>query len=104
MSTTINWGIEKLDAVGSTNVVVNAHINLSATSNTHTYTKKFVVGITQNPLDDFIPYNDLTEELVLDWVKTKLGDDGIERFEEEVRTLVTNMGNQVTLNNPDLPW
>lgn len=35
---------------------------------------------------DFIPYEDLTKEIVLGWVQSELGQDEIDRIESEMQT------------------
>lgn len=99
MAITTNWSITKLDFDVETNTVFNVHISLTASDGTNTSEKKFVVGLQHAEGDVFIPYNELTEELILDWVKTKLAQD-VERFEEEVIATLT----QAATVQSGLPW
>lgn len=99
----INWTITRLDADSQTNAVFNVHICITGTDGTNTADKNFVVGLQHTPEDTFVPYEDLTEELVLGWVKTKLGSD-VERFEAEVENMVLNKAEPAASVNLGLPW
>ena len=37
---------------------------------------------------NFIPFNSLTEEIVIDWVKDKIGEDEIIRIQSEISALL----------------
>lgn len=99
MAITTNWSVTKLDSDVETNTVFNVHISLTASDGTNTFEKKFVVGLQHAEDDVFIPYNELTEQLILDWVKVKLDQD-VERFEEEVIAALS----QTTTVQSGLPW
>jgi hypothetical protein len=68
------------------------------------------VGVTKLTGDstspDFVPYEQLTEELVLSWVKSNLGEEKIEKIEEEYKTVLEKRVNKK--NNPEFlsgaPW
>jgi len=54
----------------------------------------------------FIPFEELTEELVLDWVKIELGEDKIEEIESHYKTIMEERIERKS--NPEflkgLPW
>lgn len=39
---------------------------------------------------NFVAYENLTEEIVLDWVKSELGEEKIENIENEFKTILEN--------------
>ena len=55
---------------------------------------------------DFIPYEDLTEDLVISWVKDALGPEAVAKTELEVDTLAATKKEEI--ENPQveggLPW
>jgi len=55
---------------------------------------------------DFIPYEDLTENLVIGWVKDALGPEAVAKTELEVDTLAATKKEEI--ENPQveggLPW
>jgi hypothetical protein len=54
---------------------------------------------------DFIPYEDLTEEIVITWIKETLGENGIISIEACIQGQIDSQINppQVPVNTP-LPW
>ena len=54
---------------------------------------------------DFIPYADLTEEIVITWIKETLGENGIISIEACIQGQIDSQINppQVPVNTP-LPW
>jgi len=58
------------------------------------------------PGDDFIPFEDLTEEIVLQWVKDSLGADAVAEIEARVNAKAAEVNQQ--LKNPtieeNIPW
>ena len=99
MSITTNWAITQLDSDKELNAVFNVHISLTASNGINTAEKKFVVGFQHQDGDTFIPYDQLTEEIVLGWVKAKLDTD-VERFEDEVSAMFI----QTSPVESGLPW
>lgn len=53
----------------------------------------------------FIPYDELTEEIVVDWIKETLGENGIISIEACIQGQIDSQINppQVPVNTP-LPW
>lgn len=54
---------------------------------------------------DFIPYEDLTEEIVLNWIKPKIAEDDItlqERVESNLQKRINNIVNPS--KESGLPW
>jgi hypothetical protein len=106
MTTTINWNVTKLDVfaetLGNENTVCNIHLSVSATDGVNTIERTFVVGtaLTEN-IEEYIPYEELTHEVVLSWAKDKLASN-VQKFEDEV----TESLQKISTPRPvlDLPW
>lgn len=64
----------------------------------------FILGtveLTFDPSSDsFIPYDDLTEETVIEWVKSALG---IEKIDQYIETIETRFGSDNEIETA-LPW
>lgn len=59
------------------------------------------------PDDNFIPFEQLTKEQVLDWVKQELGADEVNRIETKVVYEATERNNYInnsTIQSKDVPW
>jgi hypothetical protein len=53
--------------------------------------------------DDLISYENLTEELVVSWVKSSLGEDEVNKLEMNLRNHIQNQ-NIEPKNSNGLPW
>ena len=76
MTTTYTWTIAELERNASDNGVVIAHYRIDATDGEYTSGAYGSQGFTPDPAsEDFIAFEDLTEEVVIGWVKESLGGD-----------------------------
>ena len=72
---------------------------------------EYTASIQGNTLFDsqqanpFIPYNELTQEIVIGWVQNNLGPQGIANFEANVQGQIDSMKTPpVSPQNTPLPW
>ena len=108
MSNTYNWTISALDCIpdvdGKTDYVVVAHWQCQGTDGTffgQVYnTATFVVNPDK---PDYVPYADLTEEMVVTWVQETLGTDTVEAVYRSIDTQIEGQVNP-TIVTPPLPW
>ena len=73
MATTTVWSINTLERETSDGFVYTAHYNVSANDGTYSAGAYGSVGF-ERP-ETLIPYDDLTEETVIGWVKESIGGD-----------------------------
>ena len=79
--TNFNWTIANLERNTSDNGVVVAHYRVDAVDGEYTAGAYGSLGFTPDPTaDDFIAFENLTEETVISWVKESLG--GAEKVAE----------------------
>jgi hypothetical protein len=108
MTTTKTWYINQMDVYpeknGLTDVVFTVHWSLIGDDGEgHTGSAYGSVGVTLDEGGDYTPYDKLTQEQVVGWVKDALG-------EEQLALLEINIGNQIeeqinpTVITPQLPW
>jgi len=93
----ITYKIDNLDRQTSDGLVITAHWRVNAVDGEHTAGAYGSVGFTRG--DDFIPFEELTEAQVLEWVKAQL----------EVEQIEAALANQIeALKKPKsvsgLPW
>ena len=108
MSITIAWKIEALDCVpnvdGMADYVVCAHWRCNGTDGTFNgsvyNTQSFEVKASD---PNFVPYPELTEELVISWVKQAMGTETVEATEENVTNQIQDQINPKIVT-PALPW
>jgi len=76
--TTYLWTIPQMDRLTSDGFVVTVHYNVSASDNTYSASTYGTVGYTQQPGETYIPYEQLTQDIVVGWVQNALGKDTVE--------------------------
>ena len=105
--TNMNWNINQLDCYpevdGETDVIFTAHWDLTATDGEYSGRVYGSVGITHDAEAPFIPYNELTKELVVSWVKEALGEETVAATEANVLQQLEDQKNPKVIS-PALPW
>ena len=97
--TTFEWNCKTVDVYptsgDNTDVVYNVHWRVTGTSdqvdadgNAYTATSIGTQTLSTEEIVDFVPFEDLTNELVAGWVQAAMG-------EEAVANLETSLNNQI---------
>jgi hypothetical protein len=76
--TNYTWTIVDMDRLTSDNFVVTVHYNVSATDGTYSASTYGTITYQEQPGETFVPYDQLTEEIVVGWVKESLGEATVE--------------------------
>ena len=71
------WNVVQMDRLTSDGFVVTVHYIVNATDDTYSASTYGTISYTQES-DKFVPYDQLTEEMVVGWVQTALGKDTVE--------------------------
>ena len=79
MTTTTTWNIANLERETSDGYVFTAHYTVDANDGTYSAGAYGSIGL-ERP-ETLIPYSSLTKELVVGWVKDKLGTEQVEAIE-----------------------
>ena len=79
MTTTFSWNIANLERETSDGYVFTAHYTVDANDGTYSAGAYGSIGL-ERP-ETLISYSDLTKELVVGWVKDKLGTEQVEAIE-----------------------
>ena len=78
MTTTVfTWHIAQLERETADGYVFTAHYTIDANDGTYKAGAYGSIGF-ERPEEDLIPFADLTEEIVVDWVKERLDVEQIE--------------------------
>jgi len=107
MATTYTWSISQMDAFpeadGKTNVVFNVHWGLIGEEAGFTASTYGIQGVRIDPNAAFTPYADLTEDQVVEWVKSAMGADQVAVYENSMSQKINN---QIVppVVTPPLPW
>jgi hypothetical protein len=73
MTTTFTWNIAQLERETSDGYVFTVHYTIDANDGTYNAGGYGSIGL-ERPETDLIPFADLTKDLVINWVKEKLGN------------------------------
>jgi len=105
---TTNWTIHQLERKSDDGFVVNVHWRHSMTDKDESgksyYADTYsIASYTQDPeAESYVPYEDLTEEIVVGWVKTSLGEERIAEIEKSLADQIAEQKNPPILTG--LPW
>ena len=86
MSTTYSWKVNNLERTVVDGVVYVVHYSVSAADDTYQAGAYGSVGLN-TPVEGYtvIPYGDLTEEVVVGWVKSILGAEQVTSVEAQLQ-------------------
>ena len=107
MANTYNWKINALDAKVSVgddeNVVYTVHWSLIATSENEEHTVSNIgTQSVEYDADNFVPYEDLTEEIVIGWLEDALDVDLMKaNLDAQIEKLITP--EEITYTDPFAP-
>ncbi len=101
MSTTFTWAVSTLDRELADGFVSTAHYTVNAKDDS--YSAGAYGSVDLERPETLIPYADLTESQVIEWVKTALGGD--EKVTEIEAALEAQLGEQRTpTKGQGKPW
>ena len=108
-TTTITWSINTLEREVSDGCVIVCHYSVNAVSssldpegNPYSQGAYGSVGL-ERPETDLIPFEDLTQEQVIGWVKEKLGGD--EKVAEIEKALTDRLAEVISPSKINgVPW
>lgn len=118
MATTFTWSIDRMSTFQEPQpnyvaevcwTLMGVHRNPVSMGNTGDATDYVATVGSRTTLPNsestFIPYEELTEEIVINWLQNALGVDGVNNAKAQVQTYIDNMINPpaVPLDTP-LPW
>lgn len=79
---------------GNSDVIYLVNYNVTATDgNGNVYVLPEEAMVDTSSITDFVPFEDLTEEVVLGWVTTDLGTDGVAAIDQAAENALSNMLN-----------
>ena len=100
MATTFIWAINTLERETADGFVFVCHYTVAANDGTYSSSAYGSIGF-ERP-DNLIPYADLTEEIVIGWVKEGLGDEKVAEVEAALQAQIDEQRNPTKANG--VPW
>jgi hypothetical protein len=86
MTTTFTWAIANLERETADGFVYTAHYTVNAEDGIYSAGAYSSIGL-ERP-DTLIPFDDLTEGMVVGWVKEKLGDEKVTEIEAALQSQI----------------
>ena len=107
MATNFTWTVDAMYTLQTPdpNYVVNVIWTLTGVDGEFTASIGGNTVFDSNQSSTFIPYNELTQDIVIGWVQANLGEQGIANYEANVNGQIASMQNPpVSPENTPLPW
>ena len=93
MTTEYRWKVDqvlcKKRAFGQENVINTVVFNIFAFDETASVTQNFSFELASGPQGTFVPFDDLTQTVVIAWVKDSLGSEGVDEILRNIDALLT---------------
>ena len=103
MSTTITWSVSQLDRHTADGIVYTAHYRVDAADGTYTSGAYGSIAF-EAPAegDTVVPYADLTEAIVIGWIKDVLGTEKVDEVEAALQAQIDEQHAPTTASGT--PW
>jgi len=98
--TTFTWNITNLDRETADGFVFTVHYTVNAFNDTYSSGAYGSIGL-ERP-DNLIPFSELTEEIVVGWVKEKFGDEKVAEIEAALQAQLDEQAAPTKASG--LPW
>ncbi len=99
--TVFTWHIAQLERETADGYVFTAHYTVDANDGTYTAGAYGSLGF-ERPEDDLIPFADLTEEIVIGWLKDKFGPEKVAEIEAALQAQLDEQRQPTRASG--LPW
>lgn len=101
---TITWNIANLERLCATGEIQIVHYTVEAVSDDDAYRSSAYgsVGLSRADANAMVPYADVTKEMVLEWLKAKLGDEPIANIESALKERLREQRQPTKASG--LPW
>jgi hypothetical protein len=106
--TQFSWQVTNLFTIDATlpNYVVSAYYNVIGVNGDVTQSISNVAQFEiQTEQPNYVPYDQLTNDIVVGWIQAELGVDGIASIEACINGMIETIQNPpITPTNQPLPW
>ena len=101
MATAFTWHIANLERETADGFVLTAHYTINAADGTYTSGAYGSLGF-ERPEGEMIPFADLTEEMVIGWVKDKFGPEKVAEIEAALQSQLDEQRHPTKASG--MPW
>ena len=100
--TTFTWAVANMEHYTADGTVFTVHYTVNAEDGTYSSGAYGSVGLEKPEPGNMIPYADLTEEIVVGWVKDHFGAEKVAEIEAALQAQLDQQHAPTTA--PGLPW
>ena len=100
MALEINWIVSEMDRSTEDGLVTTVHWRAVGVDGEHSADVYGAIGLERG--EDFVAFDDLTEEVVVGWVKDKLGEESVANYETSLANQIAEKKAPKTARG--LPW
>jgi len=107
MATTFTWSIDRINTIQEPHPNYVTEVAWTLEGNDTVYVSSMGARTVLNQVEStFIPYNELTEAVVIGWLQDTLGAQGIADAEATIQARIDKMNNPPAVVPVDtaLPW
>ena len=101
MSTTFTWNVANLERETSDGYVFIVHYTVNAVDDTYSAGAYGSLGL-ERPEGNLIPFSELTEEIVVGWLKEKFGEEKVAEIEAALQAQLDEQ--RTPSKAAGLPW
>jgi len=98
---TYDWNCKTVDvypqAEGETNVVYNVHWIVTGTEGDYTANSIGTQIVAIDSETPFIPFEDLTNEIVVEWTKDAIGEEQVQAIEDSLAAQIAELENPTSV-------
>ena len=102
MTTSFNWAVANLERHTADGIVFVCHYTVNADDGTYSAGAYGSLGLEAPEPDTMIPFDDLTEEIVVGWVKDKFGEEKVAEIEQALQAQLDEK--HAPTNAAGVPW
>jgi hypothetical protein len=99
--TTFTWAVAQLERETEDGYVFTVHYTVAANDGVYSSSAYGSLGL-ERPEDEMIPFADLTEEIVIGWVKDKFGEEKVTEIETALQAQLDEQ--HAPSKAQGLPW
>jgi hypothetical protein len=98
---TYDWNCKTVDvypqAEGETNVVYNVHWVVTGTEEDYSARNIGTQKVALDPETPFIPFEDLTNEIIVGWTKDAMGQEKVQAIEDSIANEIIELANPTSI-------
>ncbi len=98
---TYDWNCKTVDVhpqvEGETDVVYNVHWIATGTEGDYTANSIGTQAVAVDPETPFIPFEDLTNEIIVGWTKEAMGAEQVQAIEDSVASQIAELKNPTSV-------